>query len=467
MRRTKIVATVGPASDDEATLGALIDAGTDVLRINFSHGDQASHARTIARAQAAARDRERAVAMMQDLQGPKIRVGRLRGGHAELRAGARCLIAPSQGPGTAARFSTTYNRLARDVRAGDSILLDDGAMELRVVSVDGDGVACEVVRGGNLHDHKGINLPGVHIVAPALTAKDRGDLRFGLACGVDVVALSFVRTAADVRKVRGVMARAGRRIPVIAKIETPQALDALDAVLRAFDGAMVARGDLGVEVGPELVPAAQKRIIARANALGRPVITATQMLESMTTEDRPTRAEASDVANAVLDGTDAVMLSGETAIGAHPVEVVRAMDRIVRAAEAIPAAVAAGERGAPSRDRSAAVCAAAAGLAQEIGADAIAAYTRSGRTARTLSQQRGRVPVLAFCEREEAARELSLWHGVHAINARANDGRDAVARIAAELGDRALLARGAVVVVVGASPGTRPGQTDFVRVIRL
>jgi pyruvate kinase len=277
-------------------------------------------------------------------------------------------------------------------------------MELRVLSVDGEDVVSEVVRGGDLHDHKGINLPGVHIVAPALTTKDRSDLRFGLAHGVDVVALSFVRGPADAGKVRDVMARAGRRAPVIAKIEKPQALDALDGVLRAFDGAMVARGDLGVELAPELVPAAQKRIIARANELGRVVITATQMLESMTTQDRPTRAEASDVANAVLDGTDAVMLSGETAVGVHPIEVVRAMDRIVRAAEAIPRR----DSRAPAapRDRSAAVCAAAAGLAEEIGADAIAAYTRSGRTARVLSQQRAPVPVFAFCEGEEAAREL-------------------------------------------------------------
>jgi pyruvate kinase len=339
-------------------------------------------------------------------------------------------------------------------------------MELRVASISGGDVVCEVVRGGELHDRKGINLPGVHIAAPSLTAKDKDDLRFGLAQGVDLVALSFVRSAADARGVRDVMARAGRRAPVIAKIEKPQALERLDAVLRAFDGAMVARGDLGVELPPEQVPGAQKRIISRANALGRPVITATQMLESMIRDERPTRAEASDVANAVLDGTDAVMLSGETAVGAHPVAAVRSMDRIVRAAEQIPVADGGAPTATPSRNRSAAVCAAGASLAREIGADAIAVYTRSGRTARTFSQLRPGIPILAVCPQEAIARELSLWHGVRAVAIDGATRDDIAGRIVAELVSRGLIERGAQVVVAGAAPGSAAGQTDFVRVVR-
>ena len=466
MRRTKIVVTLGPASESERTLGALIETGADVLRLNFSHGTHEQHARNIALARTIAAGAGRTIAIMQDLQGPKIRVGRLRGGRATLRAGDRCVIAPGNGIGSARRFSTTYTRLARDVHAGDAVLLDDGAMELRVVSIDGDDVVCEVVRGGELHDHKGINLPGVRIVAPALTEKDRADLRFGLTHGVDLVALSFVRSPKDVGVVRDEMARAGRRTPVIAKIEKPQALDHLDAVLRAFDGAMVARGDLGVELPPEHVPAAQKRIIARANALGKPVITATQMLESMMWNERPTRAEASDVANAVLDGSDAVMLSGETAVGKYPVEAVGAMDRIVRAAEEL-APGGSPERLAPvRRGRSAAVCAAAAYLAREIGAAAIGVYTRSGNTARTLSQLRPGIPIFALCSQATIARELSLWCGVHAVPLDGPAGDDIGEHIVRELLTRHLVTSGSQVVVAGAARGSPSGHTDVVRVVR-
>lgn len=466
MRRTKIVATVGPACEDELTLRAIIEAGVDVLRFNFSHGTHPQHARNIALARRLSDEIGRTVAIMQDLQGPKIRVGRLRGGHAMLREGERCVISAGARIGSARRFSTTYARLARDVSAGDAIMLDDGAIELRVVSTSNDDVVCEVVQGGELLDHKGINLPGVRVVAPALTGKDRSDLRFGLLQGVDLVALSFVRSPRDATAVREEMSRAGRTTPVIAKIEKPQALDQLDAVLRAFDGAMVARGDLGVELPPEQVPGAQKRIIARANTLGRPVITATQMLESMIRNERPTRAEASDVANAVLDGTDAVMLSGETAIGEHPIEAVRAMDRIVRAAEEL-AAGGPPDRDAPmSRNRSGAVCAAATALARDIKADAIAVFTRSGGTARTLSQLRPGVPIYAVCSRDATARELTLWHGVHALVATAAAADDISAGIIGELRGRGLVSAGAQIVVAGATPGSPAGRTDFVRVMR-
>ncbi len=468
MRQTKIVATLGPASEGDSTLRALIEAGADVLRLNFSHGTREQHARNIQLARRLARECGRTMALMQDLQGPKIRVSSL-SGPVRLRTGAGCIISPTAPVGSAARFSTTYARLARDIRPGQAVLLDDGAMELRVAAIRGDDVVCEIVRGGVLHDRKGMNLPGVRVVAPALTAKDRADLRFGLSHGLDLVALSFVRSAKDAAIVREEMLRAGRRAPVIAKIEKPQALEHLDGVLRAFDGAMVARGDLGVELPPEQVPGAQKRVIARANALGKPVITATQMLESMTRNARPTRAEASDVANAVLDGTDAVMLSGETAVGKYPIEAVRAMDRIVRAAEelaprdkreAVPPT-------ARSRGYGRAVCAAAVQLARDLPADAIAVYTRSGRSAKTLSQLRAGVPVYALCEREAIASELSLYHGVRAVTIGRARAGDFASRIPRELLARGLVHGGVDVVIVGGSPGSRSGTTDLVRVIRV
>ncbi len=469
MRQTKIVATLGPACEGERTLRALIEAGADILRLNFSHGTREQHARNIQLARRLARQCGRTIALMQDLQGPKIRVNSLGSGPVRPRSGAGCVISPTLLNGSQARFSTTYPRLARDIRPGQAVLLDDGAMELRVTAIKGDDVICEVVRGGVLHDRKGMNLPGVRVVAPPLTAKDRADLRFGLSSGIDLVALSFVRSPKDAAVVRREMTRAGRKVPVIAKIEKPQALEHLDGVLRAFDGAMVARGDLGVELPPEQVPGAQKRIIARANALGNPVITATQMLESMTRSAQPTRAEASDVANSVLDGTDAVMLSGETAVGKHPVEAVRAMDRIVRAAEELAPRDEHSEVPPTmgSRSQARALCAAAAQLARDIPADAIAVYTRSGQAAKTLSQLRAGVPVYALCDREATARELSLYYGVHATAIGRTGNDDIAARIAHELLTRGLVHSGAEVVVAGASPGSRAGSTDFVRVVRV
>jgi len=469
MRQTKIVATLGPACEGERTLRALIEAGVDVLRLNFSHGTHEQHARNIRLARRLASECGRTIALMQDLQGPKIRVSSLSEGPVRLRGGRGCVISPTVSDGSAVRFSTTYPRLARDVRPGQAVLFDDGAMELRVTSIRGDDVACEVVRGGVLHDRKGMNLPGLRVVAPPLTVKDRADLRFGLSSGIDLIALSFVRSPKDATALRIEMARAGRSVPVIAKIEKPQALEQLDGVLRAFDGAMVARGDLGVELPPEQVPGAQKRIIARANVLGKPVTTATQMLESMTRNTRPTRAEASDVANAVLDGTDAVMLSGETAVGKYPVDAVLAMDRIVRAAEELVPRDThfAARPPAKPRTQARALCAAAAQLARDLPAAAIAVYTRSGQAAKTLSQLRPSVPVFALCERDATAKELSLYFGVQAAAIGREDDNDVAARITHELLGRGLVHTGAEVVVVGASPGSRAGTTDFVRVVRV
>ncbi|MER3460526.1 MAG: pyruvate kinase, partial [candidate division GAL15 bacterium] len=334
-RRTKIVATVGPATAQPERIRALIETGVDVMRFNFSHGSREEHLRRIEFVRRFSAELGRPVAVLQDLQGPKIRVGGLRDHQpVVLEEGSEVVIGTEAEGGTAQRLSTTYPELTRAVREGDRILLSDGELELAVTAVEPQGVRARVIRGGVLEEHKGINLPGVPLRAPALTDKDVDDLKFGLEVGVDFVALSFVRTAEDVARAREVMERVGRTVPVIAKLEKAEAVDHLEEILEAADGVMVARGDLGVELVPERVPILQKHIIRRANELGIPVITATQMLESMVDHPRPTRAEASDVANAILDGTDAVMLSAETAVGRYPVEAVRIMDRIAVEVEA-------------------------------------------------------------------------------------------------------------------------------------
>ena len=465
MRRTKIVATVGPATADRRVLRQLVDAGVNVLRINFSHGELATHGDEIALARLVAEESGRVVAVLQDLQGPKIRIGTLAKPTVELREGRRIRLTNQTISGTANAVTVSYSRLAKDVTPGDSILLDDGALELRVEAIAGDDVECVVVRGGTLRPRKGVNLPGVAVRAPALTEKDRTDLRFGLAQGVDMVALSFVRHPKDADAARRVMSQSGRNVPLLAKIERPEALDHLDGILRAFDGVMVARGDLGVELSPEKVPTAQKEIIARANRLGKPVITATQMLESMTHSPRPTRAEASDVANAVLDGTDAVMLSGETAVGEFPVRTVQAMDRIVREAETIAVADQPIVEGRTTQSH--AVCHAAATLAREVGAGAIAAFTRSGRTAQILSKLRPAIPIIALCERPATANQLALWRGIMPLVVKSARGDDLVESVARELRAQGVMQEGGIVVVVGAAPGGPAGRTNFIRLLHL
>src|SRR5919205_1900037 len=337
MRRAKIVATLGPASHDPETLQKLLEHGVDVARLNFSHGRHEDHAEVLDRIRAASRRLVKAVAVLQDLQGPKIRTGPLKAGKVGvlLEPGSDITIT-TEGDflGDEKLVSTTYRHLAEDVRPGDRLLVDDGLLELRVLKTDGVRAACEVVEGGVLKEHKGINLPGVALRAQALSEKDRRDLAFGLAHGIDYVGLSFVRTAEDVALCRTEMERFGRVVPIIAKIEKPEALDNMDAIIAATDGLMVARGDLGVEIQPERVPTLQKEMLRKANKAGKPVIVPTQMLESMIEHPRPTRAEATDVANAVWDGADAVMLSGESASGRYPLLAVQMMDRIVREAEA-------------------------------------------------------------------------------------------------------------------------------------
>ncbi len=464
-RRAKIVATLGPATD--GLEHELVAAGLDVARLNFSHGEPRDHARRCQAIREAATAEGRSVAVMQDLQGPRIRVGRLEGGGPVLLERGRTLRITSEDiVGTAERISSTYEALPRDVRPGDRVLMDDGRFRLTVTGVEGHDVLTRVEEGGPLGEHKGINLPGVAITSAALTAKDRDDLRFGLLeLDVDYVALSFVRTAADLRDARNIAHQLGCDVPLIAKLEKAEAIEELDAIMNVADGVMVARGDLGVELAPERVPVLQKQIVERANRQGIPVITATQMLESMIVEESPTRAEATDVANAVWDGTDAVMLSGETAIGQHPPLVIRMMDRIVRAAESaqLPS------RGAraqaePAADRSAAVAHAARVLAHDIGARAILGVTGSGRTAELLSQGAASVPVYAFSADERVCRRLALWWGITPIHrAIASDFEVRIRDM-----ESYLLACGAlhaedVVVVTGVHPYAPGVRTNFVK----
>ncbi len=411
-RRAKIICTIGPASRDVTTLRALVGAGMNVARLNMSHGDHGEHRETIARIREAAGGVH--VGILADLQGPKIRIGRLPAGPLALEHGDRLTLTGGQpGPG---EVGVSFETLHRDTRVGDPILLDDGNIEGRVAAIDGDRVHCEIIHGGLLQEHKGLNLPGTTLSVPPLSARDLADLEFALAEGVDMVAMSFVQRASDIVMLQEAMAACGRRVPIIAKIEKPQAVAALDAIIAEADAVMVARGDLGVELPPEEVPPIQKRVIRHCNRRGVPVVTATQMLESMTEHPRPTRAEASDVANAVLDGTDAVMLSAETASGAFPVEAVTVMDRIVCIAEA--------ESG-PDWDRlrrdpgviyppEQAVAYAASHAAEMIGARAIICLTQSGSTARVVASYRPKVPIVALSQDPATCRQLALVWGVEA-----------------------------------------------------
>jgi pyruvate kinase len=383
-----------------------------------------------------------------------------------LTAGDRLEIHPADGTGAPGRITTNHPDLGRELNPGDPVFLDDGAIELRVVATRDAVVVCEVIAGGDLNPGKGVNLPNTQLKVETLTQKDRDDLRFGLAHGVDYVALSFVRRADDAAIARKAMRASGRRVPLLAKVEKREAVEQMKPILRAFDGAMVARGDLGVELRPERVPVVQKELITAARAMGRPVITATQMLESMTTNRRPTRAEASDVANAVIDGTHAVMLSGETAIGRHPVEAVKAMHRIVLEAERFEERMEAPR--SPARSDAVAVCQAAVALAEQIRATALVAFTRSGRTAQVLSGLQPDIPILALCETVEMARRLCLWRGVMPIViGPALAGESPADRIGRELSQRSFLPAGSRLVSVGAAPGTPAGQTNFIRLIRL
>ncbi|MGQ9482509.1 pyruvate kinase [Chloroflexus sp.] len=473
MRRTKIVATLGPATSTPERIAGLIRAGMNVARLNFSHGTHAEHAARIAMVRRAAAEAGRHVAILQDLQGPKIRTGPLEHGQpVELVAGQRFVITTEPIIGDAHRVSTTYRALPLDVRQRDRILLSDGLIELVVTSHTDTEVETEVVHGGRLREHQGINLPGVRVSAPAATEKDLADLAFGLEQGVDYVALSFVRCADDVREVKEFIRRAGKQTPVIAKIERPEALDVLPEILAEADGIMVARGDLGVEMPPERVPIVQKQIIAAANQALLPVITATQMLESMIHNPRPTRAEASDVANAIIDGTDAVMLSGETATGAYPIEAVQMMALI---ADAVEASYTGGQHAttprwsiAPAQSTPRAIAAAACTIANSLPVRSIVVLTQSGASARLVSHYRPDVPILAFCPSEETARRTSLYWGVTPIVIEARDRLDEleqqIVRIMRETG---MVRKGDLIVLSGGHPVYRYGPTNFLKVITI
>ena len=465
-RRAKIICTIGPACHDEAAMRDLLRLGMDVGRLNFSHGSHEDHARNIQRLRSAAEKENRSICILQDLQGPKIRTGPLENHRPILlESGSTVVITPRDVAGTPTRISTTFPDLAREVVAGARILLRDGLIELRVRSVRGGDVVCDVLNGGMLGEHQGINLPGTALSIPAMTEKDRKDLEFGLKQGVDAVALSFVRSAADVNMVRELVAGLGRDIPLIAKLEKPQAIDHLEEILEVVDGVMVARGDLGVEMAPEKVPVIQKHVIRRCAAWRKPVITATQMLESMIENPRPTRAEASDVANAIFDGTDSVMLSAETASGRYPREAVAMMSRIVIEAESNM-----GEFTQPRRRRdnhglsvAETICESIAHAAEDLPMGAIAVFTESGNTARMISKFRPQAPIYAFTHVASVVQRANLFWGVHPIGCGHAPSTDEMVQVA----EKELLARGVLKpgAVLGVVAGTRQasGSTNFMR----
>ena len=470
MRHTKIISTVGPASDSDDMIARLIAAGTDIMRLNFSHGTRESHAAIMTRVRAAAERAKREVAVLQDLGGPKIRTGRLEGGRPlALQVGDKLRIATGNFVGGPGRVSTTFADLAKSVHPGDCLLVSDGSVELRVDATDGIEIETTIVEGGMLGEHKGINAPGVPLPTSAVTAKDVEDLRFGLRAGVDMVALSFVQTADDLRRARQLMTEGGRGdVPLVAKLERPEALKHLDDILGACDAVMIARGDLGLEMPLEKVPRAQKEITRSARQRGVPVILATQVLESMTSEARPTRAEVSDAAYAVDSGVDAIMLSGETAIGAFPDRAVHTLDAIIREAEAGSRPRLGRARDASQGDHAEAICEAAVTLANRGNAEAIVAVTRGGGTARRLSALRPHAPIIATAGEVEITRRLTLYWGVTPVTTDIPENVDeAGALIGRELVGRGLVARGAAVVFVRISPDLARDDANYLKMQRL
>ena len=469
--RARIVCTIGPASSSLAVLVKLIRAGMDVARMNFSHGTADEHLFVLRNIREAAAQSGKPIAVMQDLQGPKIRTGPLSQGTVELVPGARITITTDAAPGDAQRVSTDYPGLATDVHPGEPLLVDDGRIRLRVIKTEGHDVVCEVLVGGALSPHKGINLPGVPVNIPSLTPKDLQDLSWGIAGGVDYIALSFVRTASDIRDLRkeiGNLAGDRGAIPVIAKIEKPQAIQNLDAIIAEADGVMIARGDLGVELPPEDVPLLQKRIARKCNAAGKPVIVATQMLESMIQSPIPTRAEASDVANAVMDGGDAVMLSGETSVGKYPVEAVEMMERIIRKIETEHATHPhpLDRPHGTVESRHDALGRAACLLAEQMKAAAIVTVTNSGQTARALARYRPDRPIIAITDSERTLRQLSIVWGIRGmkIDNLGVDSDRALQTVQERLVSSGLVKRGDYMVLLAGQPFFARGSTNMIKV---
>jgi pyruvate kinase len=467
-RRAKIVCTMGPATSSPEMVRALVAAGMDVARLNFSHGTREEHAAVYREVRAAGDEAGRAVALMVDLQGPKIRLGEFEDGGVTLVPGATFTITTEPDvEGTEELAGTTYRALAQDVTPGASVLIDDGRVRLKVLDTDGTRVRCTVVEGGRISDHKGINLPGVRVSAPSLSDKDREDLRFALGLRVDMIALSFVRDASDIVEVHAIMDELGARLPVIAKIEKPEAVDRLGPIVRAFDGLMVARGDLGVEIPLEHVPLVQKRCVRLGREHGKPVIVATQMLDSMIHSSHPTRAEASDVANAVLDGADALMLSGETSVGAYPIGAVETMARIITAAESQGFSSLPSVRRRPET-RPEAIALNAVRIAEDLHAVALVAFTETGATARHVAVHRDHIPLLAFTSRPEVRSWLALLWGCETFVVPKVEHTDDMVALA----DKALLDLGRgrvgdfVIIVAGTPPGTA-GSTNTLRVHKL
>jgi pyruvate kinase len=468
MRRAKIVATLGPATSSLDSIRGLVEAGMDVARLNLSHGKHEDHLAVYANVRKAADECGRGVGILVDLQGPKIRLGRFASGPVLLENGAEFIVTTEDVPGDVTMVSTTYSGLPRDVTPGDLVLVDDGRVELRVTKVEGNNVHTVVVEGGRVSDNKGFNLPGVAVSVPALSEKDKEDLRWALRTGADIIALSFVRSAADIADVHDIMDEEGVRLPVLAKVEKPQAIDNLEEIIAAFDGVMVARGDLGVELPLEAVPLVQKRAVHLCREAGKPVIVATQMLDSMAVANRPTRAEASDVANAVLDGADALMLSGETSVGDHPSLVVRTMGRIIEhvEAEALQQLKPLADPWTGSTAR--ALTHAAVDVAEGVDATHLIAFTETGSSARLVARWRHRTPLLAFTPNPRVRSQLSLVWGVETfLVPQVEHTDDMVVQV-----DKALLEIGRatygdrVVIVAGVPPGV-PGTTNGLRVHKI
>ena len=472
MRRAKIVCTLGPAVSTERRIRELVYAGMDVARMNMSHGSHEDHAEVYRLVREAADASGRGVGIFADLQGPKIRLETFADGPVKLQRGQTWTITTRDVPGDATIAGTTFKGLPGDVHPGDPILIDDGKIRLRVTTVDDTDVVCEVLVGGMVSNNKGINLPGVAVSVPALSDKDEEDLRFALSLSVDYVALSFVRDAKDVEDVRRVMREVGVMLPVIAKIEKPQAIDNLDEIIEAFDGFMVARGDLGVECPLEEVPFLQKQIIEKARLNAKPVIVATQMLESMITSPSPTRAETSDVANAVLDGADALMLSGETSVGEHPIHTVETMARIIEATE-----VHALEHQAfghfeeidwDPHTRGGVIAKAAEEVASRVQAKYVVAFTQSGDSALRFSRLRSHIPLLAFTPEARVRSQLSLSWGVETFKTQTVDHTDDMVRqVDEQLLQIGRVEEGDLVVIIAGSPPGIPGSTNALRIHRM
>jgi pyruvate kinase len=465
-RRAKIVCTLGPAVASPERIRGLADAGMDVARLNFSHGSHEDHQQMYRLVREAAQASGRAIGILADLQGPKIRLGKFVNGPHAWRTGDTIVITGDQVPGTATRVSCTYEKLPREVKVGDRLLVDDGRVALEVKGVTGNDISCLIVEGGIVSNHKGVSLPNVAVSVPALSEKDIEDLRFALRLGVDLVALSFVRSPEDIKGVRAVMEEEGIRVPVVAKVEKPEAVNALEQIVDAFDGIMVARGDLGVEVPLDEVPLVQKRCVQLGREHAKPVIVATQMLDSMIENSRPTRAEASDVANAVLDGADAVMLSGETSVGKYPILAVSTMAKIIETTEG-------GSLDVPNlqhapRTRSGALAMAARGIAEAIGAKALVAFTQTGDTVRRLARLHSDLPLIACTPDAQVRNQLTLCWGVQSVlvpSVRHTD--DMFRQVDSALLGASAVESGDYVVVVAGSPPNTPGSTNTLRLHRI